>query len=74
MWSFRPFETAGKNPGITLTTGTFIDESMLAFSKQNKDTEWMTIGHVNQCEPGINHMTIEQNQQWAENVYGRFRV
>ena len=32
MWSFRPFETANKNAGIKLTTGTFIDESMYAFS------------------------------------------
>ena len=74
IWSFRPFETAGKDPGITLKTGTFIDESILAFSKQGKDTEWMTKGHVNQCEQGINHMTVEQNKQWAEKVYGRLTV
>jgi len=74
MWSFKPFETAGKDPKIKLTTGTFIDESILAFSKQNKDISWMSSGVVNQCELGINHMTVEQNQQWAEKVYGRFRV
>jgi hypothetical protein len=56
MWSFRPFETADKDAGIKLTTGTFIDESMFAFSG-GKGT--------------INHMTEEQNQQWAQKVYDR---
>ena len=74
MWSFRPFETAGKDAGIQLTTGTFIDESMLAFSKQGiEDTSWKSSGVINQCDLGINHMTIEQNQQWAEKIYDRIR-
>jgi len=59
MWSFRPFETAGKDAGIKLTTGTFIDESMYAFSG-GKDS-W--------GRGTINHMTSEQNQRWAEKVY-----
>jgi hypothetical protein len=63
MWSFRPFETAGKDAGIKLTTGTFIDESMFAFSG----------GKDNWGKGTINHMTIEQNQQWAEKVYDRIR-
>ena len=72
MWSFRPFETAGKDARIKLTSGKFIDESMLAFSKQNdKDISWKTSGVVNQCDRGINHMTAEQNQQWADKVYER---
>lgn len=64
MWSFRPFETAGKDAGIKLTAGTFIDESMFAFSK--------LVGEKNSWGPGtINHMTPEQNQQWADKVYER---
>ena len=62
MWSFRPFETAGKNAGITLTTGTFIDESMFAFSKTAGEKDGWGVGT-------INHMTVEQNQQWADKVY-----
>ena len=74
MWSFRPFETAGKEAGIKLTTGTFIDESMLAFSKSgSKDTSWRYSGRVNLCGSGqINHMTVEQNQQWADRVYDAY--
>ena len=64
MWSFRPFETAGKDAGIKLTTGTFIDESMYEFS-----------GGKNSWGRGeINHMTEQQNKQWAEKVYERLRV
>jgi len=68
MWSFKPFETANKNIDIHLTTGTFINESMFAFSKKDG------------VEPGgwgpgtINHMTIEQNKQWAEKVYERYKL
>ena len=54
MWSFRPFETAGKDAGIKLTSGVFIDESMFEFSKG---------------KGSINHMTSEQNQRWADKVY-----
>ena len=54
MWSFRPFETAKKDADIKLTTGVFIDESMFDFSKG---------------KGSINHMTAEQNQQWADKVY-----
>jgi hypothetical protein len=72
MWSFRPFETAGKDAGIKLQTGTFIDESMLAFSKEKSpNNAWQSSGVVNLCDTGINHMTVEQNQQWAEKVYQR---
>jgi hypothetical protein len=64
MWSFRPFETAGKDAQIKLETGTFIDESMFAFS-----------GGKQQWGKGdINHMTVEQNKQWAMKVYERLRV
>ena len=59
MWSFKPFETAGKDPGIKLTTGTFIDESMYAFSGGNDSWGSGT----------INHMTPEQNRQWADRIY-----
>jgi hypothetical protein len=63
MWSFRPFETADKNLGMELTTGTFIDESMFNFSG----------GKDNWGKGTINHMTTEQNQQWAQKVYDYIR-
>jgi len=66
MWSFRPFETAGKDAGIKLTTGTFIDESMFAFSKTAGEKDGWGVGT-------INHMTVEQNQQWADKVYERYK-
>ena len=62
MWSFKPFETAGKRPEIELTTGTFIDESMFTFSKSAGVKDGWGIGT-------INHMTAEQNQQWADKIY-----
>ena len=64
MWSFRPFENAEKDAGIKLSTGTFIDESIFEFSG----------GNNNWGKGTINHMTVEQNQQWAEKVYGRLTV
>jgi hypothetical protein len=70
LWSFRPFETAGKDAKIKLTTGIFIDESMLTFSKQNSTLDdWKKSGIRNLCDRGINHMTIEQNKLWADKVY-----
>ena len=57
MWSFKP------DKDIQLTTGTFIDESMFAFSKTAGEKDGWGIGT-------INHMTKEQNQQWANKVYG----
>jgi hypothetical protein len=57
-WSFKPFETANRPQGFQLETGTFIDESMFEFSNSAG------------VEGEINHMTVEQNQQWAEKVYG----
>ena len=64
MWSFRPFETAGKDAGIQLQSGTFVDESMFAFSKSAGEKDGWGIGT-------INHMTVEQNKQWADKVYER---
>ena len=62
MWSFKPFETAGKDAGIKLHSGKFIDESMFEFSKTKGVEDGWGIGE-------INHMTIEQNKEWAEKVY-----
>ena len=67
MWSFRPFETVNKDAGIKLTTGTFIDESMFAFSKSAGEKDGWGIGK-------INHMTEEQNKEWANKVYGRLNI
>ena len=61
MWSFKP------NMDIKLTTGTFIDESMFDFSKSAGVKDGWGIGK-------INHMTVDQNQQWAEKVYERLRI
>ena len=66
MWSFRPFETAGKDAKIKLHTGTFIDESMFAFSKTAGIRDGWGIGE-------INHMTVEQNKLWADKVYDRIK-
>jgi hypothetical protein len=65
MWSFRPFETEDKDAGIQLQTGVFIDESMFAFSKNNKERDGWGLGT-------INHMTVEQNQRWADRVYDAY--
>lgn len=62
IWSFKPFETAGKDARIKLQSGVFIDESMFAFSKAAGEKDGWGVGT-------INHMTIEQNQQWADRVY-----
>tara|TARA_R110001592_G_scaffold172470_1_gene410945 strand:- start:38 stop:646 length:609 start_codon:yes stop_codon:yes gene_type:complete len=61
-WSFKPFETADRPQGFQLETGTFIDESMFEFSKSAGVKDGWGIGTVN-------HMTVEQNQQWADRVY-----
>ena len=66
MWSFRPFETAGKDAGIRLQTGVFIDESMFAFSGGATENHSWGSGQ-------INHMTVEQNQQWADRVFERIK-
>lgn len=58
MWSFKPRED------IELRTGTFIDECMFEFSGGQK--EW--------GNGDINHMTVEQNEQWAKKVYERLRI
>lgn len=66
MWSFKPFETAEKDAKIKLATGTFIDESMFAFSKRD--------GQRDGWGPGmINHMTVLQNSEWADKVYDRIK-
>ena len=61
MWSFKP------NTDIKLFTGTLIDESMFEFSKSAGVKDGWGIGT-------INHMTVEQNQQWADKVYGRLNI
>ena len=66
MWSFKPFETAGKQANIKLTTGTFIDESMFQFSKGVGVKNGQGIGT-------INHMTVDQNRHWAEKIYQKIR-
>ena len=56
MFSFKP------NTDIKLSTGTVIDECMFEFSKGAGVKDGWGVGN-------INHMTVEQNQQWADKVY-----
>ena len=67
MWSFRPFETAGKDAGIKLNSGIFIDESLYASSL----TENNPSGGINMPwgKGTINHMNEEQNKLWTDKVY-----
>ncbi len=71
MWSFRPFETAGKDAGIKLTSGIFLDESMYASSL----IEHKPSGGANMpWDKGeINHMSVEQNKIWANKVYKKIK-
>ena len=66
-WSFRPFETSDRPQGFQLETGAFIDESMFEFSKTAGVKDGWGVGD-------INHMTVEQNEQWAEKVYEHHRI
>jgi hypothetical protein len=67
MWSFRPFETAGKDAGIKLKSGVFIDESLYASSlTENTPAKGVTMPWGSGI---INHMNEEQNKLWADKVY-----
>lgn len=77
MWSFKPFETAGKDANIKLKTGIFIDESMYHFSLSDDSSGSNDKVHPNKNikwgKGTINHMTKEQNEQWANKVYERIK-
>jgi hypothetical protein len=67
MWSFRPFETAGKDADIKLNSGIFIDESLYASSlTENTQAGGVTMPWGKGI---INHMSAEQNKLWADKVY-----
>ena len=67
MWSFRPFETAGKDADIKLKSGIFIDESLYASSlTENTSAGGATMPWGKGI---INHMSEEQNKLWADKVY-----
>ena len=66
-WSIKPFELSGEPCDLKLQTGTFIDESMLMFAWGGKTPE---TGFKFDLDLA-NHMTVEQNQQWAQKVYDR---
>lgn len=71
MWSFRPFETAGKDACIKLKSGIFIDESLYA-SSLIKNT--VSDGAIMPWGKGIiNHMSVEQNKCWADKVYKKIK-
>ena len=67
MWSMKPFELTNRGCDIELTTGEFIDESMLEFAWGGKTPEPGFKFDINLA----NHMTKEQNQEWANKVYER---
>ena len=65
MWSMKPFELTNRRCDITLQTGKFLDESMLDFAWGGKTPESGFKFDINLA----NHMTVEQNQKWADKVY-----
>ncbi len=67
MWSMKPFELTNRQCEVKLQTGEFIDESMLEFAWGGKTPEPGFKFDINLA----NHMTIEQNKQWAEKIYDR---
>jgi hypothetical protein len=67
MWSFRPFETAGKDADIKLNSGIFIDESLYSSSLTQNTPAGGTI--MPWGSGIINHMSAEQNKLWADKVY-----
>ena len=69
MWSMKPFELTNRRCDITLQTGKFLDESMLEFAWGGKTPESGFKFDINLA----NHMTVEQNQKWADKVYDELR-
>jgi len=64
-WSMRPFELAGRQTEIKLTTGKFVDESMLEFAWGGKTPKEGFKFDINLS----NHMTTEQNKEWCAKMY-----
>ena len=59
LWSFRPFETAGKDAGIRLESGFFIDKSMYRTATDDRNDN-----------KDINHMSVEMNRSLADYIHG----
>jgi hypothetical protein len=68
-WSMKPFELSGRASDIHLQTGVFLDESMLEFAWGNEKPKSGFKFDINLS----NHMTVEQNQQWADRVYEKIK-
>lgn len=68
-WSMKPFELAGKSSNIVLKTGKFLDLSMLEFAWGSKTPKEGFKFDINLS----NHMTTEQNKQWADKMYDRLK-
>ena len=58
LWSFKPFETAGKDAKIQLTSGKFLDYSLYKISKEDKSPN-----------KTVNHMSKEKNSEVATELY-----
>ena len=67
MWSMKPFELSGRPCNLKLTTGEFIDESMLMFAWDGEPKQMKFDINLS------NHMTEVQNKQWADKVYERIK-
>jgi hypothetical protein len=64
-WSMRPFELGGTSVDLELTSGTFVNESMLEFAWGGKTPKEGFKFDINLA----NHFTVEQNKTWAEKMY-----
>ena len=64
-WSIKPFELAAKNIDIKLTSGKFLDESMLEFAYGGKTPQSGFKFDISLS----NHMTTDQNAQWCSKMF-----
>ena len=67
-WSMRPFELGGREVELQLTTGKFVDESMLEFAWGGTKPQGGFKFDINLA----NHMTVEQNEKWAQKMFDGF--
>ena len=64
-WSIKPLELAEKNIDIKLTSGKFLDESMLEFAYGGKTPQSGFKFDISLS----NHMTTDQNAQWCSKMF-----
>ena len=64
-WSMKPFELVGRRSVIKLTSGKFLDESMLEFAWGGKIPKAGFKFDISLS----NHMTTEQNREWCSKMF-----